>query len=42
MCIVWDSYNFYFELVHMLEDVVFLGVGNENDVTFSVVDPMML
>ena len=34
--ILWDSYNPHPELAHLPEDVVFLGLGNENAATFDV------
>ena len=34
--ILWDSYNPHPELAHMPEDVVFLGLGNENEATFNI------
>ena len=38
--IVWDAYNPHPELAHMPEEVVFLGAGNENEVTFNLDDPI--
>ena len=34
--ILWDSYNPHPELAHMPDDVVFLGLGNQNENTFNV------
>ena len=34
--ILWDSYNPHPELAHLPADVVFLGLGNENEATFDV------
>ena len=34
--ILWDSYNPHPELAHMPDDVVFLGLGNQNEHTFNV------
>ena len=34
--ILWDSYNPHPELAYLPEDVVFLGLGNENEATFNI------